>query len=395
MRLMDGPLESPLLILGTSARAAAGSARRRGRIPWCIDLFDDLDLRALSPRTRRLDREDFPEGFLTVARDFPSAPFLAAGGLEDHPEVIARLEAERPNEGTASRDLVRARDPGRLQELARDCGFPATPTRTPDGRGPERGLPAELAGPWILKLPGIGSRSIIRRYRSLEEALAAPAGGVLQAERPGVPVSAAYYRRRHGPCEFLGLALQLVGCPFLAAPEDTWCGNVGPLEVPETLRAQLEHLGETTGEEFDLRSHFGIDFMRDGELLWPLELNPRYPASVEIHERALDSIRPDGWPTPHGKGVLFAREEFVMPALEPLERDDAFLADVTPPGTRIEAGEPILTVITRADTVERAHEKIEVLSRKLYNDLSRDPHRPASVRGLPETFRAPDPSSPS
>ena len=38
--------------------------------------------------------------------------------------------------------------------------------------------------------------------------------------------------------------------------------------------------------EFDLVGLFGVDFIDDGEQLWPIEINPRYTASVEILERA-------------------------------------------------------------------------------------------------------------
>src|SRR5665213_1637961 len=72
---------SPIMIFGTSVRAAAFSASRAGLSPWCADLFADSDLRRHCPAVRLPGR--YPLGFLDlVSRDWPG-PWMYTGGLEN------------------------------------------------------------------------------------------------------------------------------------------------------------------------------------------------------------------------------------------------------------------------------------------------------------------------
>jgi predicted ATP-grasp superfamily ATP-dependent carboligase len=104
-----------------------------------------------------------------------------------------------------------------------------------------------------------------------------------------------------------------------------------------------------------------------------VEVNPRYPASVEVLElatgvRALGwhraSFDPDAGPMPTfmpaapavAKGILYARQRLVMPEaavamfLSADRLGGPWFADVPPPGEVIEPGWPILTVLSQGET---------------------------------------------
>jgi len=62
---------------------------------------------------------------------------------------------------------------------------------------------------------------------------------------------------------------------------------MGPIDFPEHTARQIAQTGNKIAAEFDLRGLFGIDFLLEGDVAWPTEVNPRYTASVEIYEGAM------------------------------------------------------------------------------------------------------------
>src|SRR5262245_689082 len=104
------PSKPTLLILGASARAAAGSAIRAGFSPWCADLFADADLRRMASVVR-CPIENYPAGFIEILRAAPDAPWIYTGALENHPNLIRRLSQLRPLWGNGASALRSARSP--------------------------------------------------------------------------------------------------------------------------------------------------------------------------------------------------------------------------------------------------------------------------------------------
>ena len=126
-------------------------------------------------------------------------------------------------------------------------------------------------------------------------------------------------------------------------------------------------IGEVLAREFDLVGLFGVDTILNADGVWPLEINPRYPASAEIFDRALgvsvvelhvDACEYGRLPdvnlqSPrgvHGKAIVYASHRTeVQPSWNwgPRYRagDRCRLADIPHPGTRLEAGWPVVSVL--------------------------------------------------
>jgi predicted ATP-grasp superfamily ATP-dependent carboligase len=130
---------------------------------------------------------------------------------------------------------------------------------------------------------------------------------------------------------------------------------------------------------------FGVDcILRDG-IPWPVEVNPRYTASVEILEYAtgirslalqrgvFDPDAPAESPAPVarartiGKAILFAREAVRFPVdgpwRETVERPGRVdllpaFADIPRAGEDIRAGYPVLTTFAAADTAAACLEQL-------------------------------------
>jgi predicted ATP-grasp superfamily ATP-dependent carboligase len=187
---------------------------------------------------------------------------------------------------------------------------------------------------------------------------------------------------------FLGVTRQLVGERWLHAGAFHYCGSLSGADL---LRIEavldLARVGEVLAQGCGLRGLFGVDFILSDGVPFPVEVNPRYTASVELlhhagfsppvllwhacafeDARAINSRFKGRWVPPPadvpvhflgsvGKAILFARRSFTFPAEGPWQSylDASRPVDVAPEfadipeaGQRIEAGQPVLTLFTRA-----------------------------------------------
>jgi predicted ATP-grasp superfamily ATP-dependent carboligase len=172
----------------------------------------------------------------------------------------------------------------------------------------------------------------------------------------------------------LGVTRQLVGETWLHAAPFHYCGSVGPLPLGPALRQAFDDLGAALVAGFGLQGLFGVDCVLREGAPWPVEVNPRYTASVEVLEYATGvpalalhrrAFEPDAAVPPAregiapvvGKAVLFARAPLSFPAW-PWIRGEGMpgLADIPRAGERIEAGKPVVTVFAAEFTVARCED---------------------------------------
>jgi predicted ATP-grasp superfamily ATP-dependent carboligase len=373
------------MILGASARAAAFSALRAGLRPWCADLFADVDLQRRCPATRLPGR--YPHDFLGLIDAELPGPWLYTGGLENWPGLVRRLSRRRPLWGNGPDALRLARDPLHVRRLLKDAGLPV-----PEVYEQAHQLPPH--GRWLWK-PRRGSGGTgVRFWTPGTPGYSVGHSGYFQEFLVGDSVAALFVgdgRRAW----LLGLTRQLVGLPWLHAAPFHYCGSVGPLEPDDTLRAMLQRLGDALAGGCGLRGLFGVDGVLRGGHFLPVEVNPRYTASVEVLENATglralawhrlafttgvlpgSSVLPSSTGGYVGKAILFARADLTFPAVGPwsaelrspvpvTELPD--FADLPPEGEVIPVGRPVLTLFVRADTLNSCEDQL----RQRASDLDR------------------------
>ena len=362
-----------LIILGASARAAAFSALRAGLQPWCADLFADVDLRAHCAAVRLGGA--YPDGFSELLATAPAAPWLYTGGLENHPRLVARLAQLRTLWGNDAAALTAVRDPLIVQHLLCAAGL-AAPRCVRQHRA------ALGTGRWLLKpLRGAGGVGI--RFHTGEESDALLSRSYLQEYLEGESRSALYVAGAR-ETRLLGMTRQLIGATWLHAAPFQYCGSVGPLALDVRERAALGRLGEVLATGCGLRGLFGVDGVwRDGTF-WPVEVNPRYSASIEVleyatgltalawHRSAFDSsapVPPEPAAAIFGKAILFARAAMTFPATGPWQSSSGWgtpaFADVPECGQQIEARRPVLTYFARADDLESCQDALQKTAEEL------------------------------
>src|SRR5262245_28436875 len=260
-----------LIILGASARAAAFSAVRAGFEPHAIDLFADRDLAELCPAVRI---ERYPLDFVAALAELPDAQWMYTGGLENYPRLIARMAAMRPLLGNSGQTLRAVRNPQLLNNVLREEGF-LCPCAW-NGR--------EDAGrQWLVK-PRRGSGGLGVRFATTEDLAAPSRGALVQEYIEGESASAAFVAA-NGQAVLLGATRQLIGRDWNLWPQFVYLGSIRPLGLTKEEQACLQRLGEVLARRFGLVGLFGVDFVRAADALWPVEVNPRYAASMEVLER--------------------------------------------------------------------------------------------------------------
>jgi len=370
-----------LLIVGASARSAAYSTRRAGGRPSCVDLFADRDLAAICP-SARLSPRDYPDGLARLAAEAPRSPWMYTGALENHPELVDRIAGSRPLWGNDGAILRAVRDPIAVAESLCGAGLPC-----PRVRLSPVGLPRD--GSWLVKPhASAGGRGVQPLVPSSKPARVP---SYYQERVAGPSLSALFIGDRSG-ASLCGVTRQWVGrggSPF------AYRGSLGPWPVSDREAARIGLLGGFLAASYRLVGLFGVDFILSDGQPWPVEINPRYTASVEILELALrrsllaehrraceltggECGRPSS-PLPPGEGarrageglrlggenspaappgtlvvgkiILFASARCHLPDLDRWEPEDSpppftvpRLGDIPHPGTIFEAGDPVMTL---------------------------------------------------
>ncbi|MBW3596177.1 MAG: ATP-grasp domain-containing protein [Planctomycetes bacterium] len=352
-----------LVILGASARAAAFSARRAGFAPWGADLFADADLSAISP-ARRVAR--YPAELVEAAEAAPPGPWMFTGALENYPELVDRIAAARRLWGNCGAVLRRVRDPWRVREALVAARLPC-PLLGSD----RRSLPP---GVWMRKPLRSAGGARIQKISVVRASAAARSGG--DGHRRGVyyqqairgETASGVYVAAEGRARLLGVTRQLSGAAWCGAEGVQYAGSIGPLVLSDEQRGAWRRIGDCLARSFSLVGLFGVDAVVNTQGVFPVEVNPRYTASIEVLERALDltaialharacrtgelpdepPVRPDGV---CGKAILYARRNGpASPAFwrfveDALGRRNPDAADLPHRGQVFQAGRPVLTLL--------------------------------------------------
>ncbi len=378
-----------VLIVGGSTRAAAWSAVRAGWQPICADLFADLDTHQVA---EVIPVRDYPRSLPEDVVSVQAEGWFYTGALENHPEIIERLAQPNasygPLWGTTAAGLRLVRDPFWLTATLRNADLPALDVEHETATPPTDGT-------WMQKpFASAGGRAIrVWNKFATEKQFAEP--HYFQRRAVGESCSAVFRVEGH-EVEWLGASRQFINLASShAAMPFAYCGSIGPIDRPnesgpitKAVRHTLTRMAETFAQASSLRGLFSIDFLLDGEQIWPTEINPRYTASVEVLE--LSNGRPL-LPTCsshvcHGNGeltvnaldsfvakiILYAPQRFTAPDVSHLLLGTSpwqapFLADIPAPGTAIDAEWPICTVFGNGHSLEQcrnsATQRIKELER--------------------------------
>jgi uncharacterized protein len=350
-----------VLIAGVTTRALAVSAVKAGYRVTAVDAFGDLDLRAVAeviPVSRELGSPRGSLASVMAAARIPAALVAYTSNFENYPSAVARLSQGRCLLGNSPKVLTRVRNPIELARVLRRHGLATPETRA---TAPSAGSARQS---WLLKPRRSGGGHGIRPW--------APGNPLsrtsyLQRRVAGIPGSIVFAADGNAAI-LLGFSRQLTGDARLGAPRFRYCGSLLGTPSIRLFPRQAELLEQAAALAGIVTRHFGlvgvngIDFIAHHGVPYPIEVNPRYSASMELVERGqgvsifgvhADACRGMLPPAPapgvllQGKAIVFARRDVVLGDTRPWT-GHGWLADIPHPGERIGRGHPICTVYAEA-----------------------------------------------
>jgi uncharacterized protein len=375
-----------VLIAGVTTRALALSASRAGYRVTAIDAFGDLDLReAAEVIVARPPRPGASYGPVQAAATGDLVPAeLAAytSNFENYPSAVRRLARGRRLLGNTAESLVQVRNPITLAHALRRYGLAAPDTRSRSPAG------ASARGQWLMKPRKSGGGHGITRWT---RGRVVPRSMYIQEKIGGIPGSISFVADG-ASAVVLGFSRQLIGDVRLGARDYRYCGSVlgnqrarlFPHE--RELLEQAAKLAAAVTREFRLEGLNGIDFIARGGIPYPIEVNPRFSASMELIERAhgisMFQIHADAChgvlpapPESHSllfaKAIVFARRDTLIPNTQQwIQR--RWMADIPHGGECISRGRPICTVFAKARHAEGCCRLLRRRAARVYQAVMSD-----------------------
>ena len=291
--------------MGASCRAAAQAAARAGCtriLAW--DDFLDADLLEIA-QARSL--ADFPEDSPQSLAELQGIPLVLCGGMENRPDFIQRRIDQGMLCGVTGDMLRQLRSLESWQRWASESriGWPMTVQDLSDPR-----LDSVRSESWMLKPLGRAGGVHVRAIASLEGLDRVANLGL----DPGIPKSDLWYLQQYVPGISIGVSYctdsnwntgsnwntqsseppktRIVGIARSILSEELdaplpWIyrGSLAPYSVSPSVRASLERFAKTVAQSTGIRGLWQADFQIDPNgQLWLLEINPRWSASMELHE---------------------------------------------------------------------------------------------------------------
>ena len=377
-----------VLIIGVSTRGMAESALAAGYDLVTVDYFGDYDQKSWCENFSLKRDLNLPFGSAQLYEASRTLKFEAVAytaNLENHPEVVKRFEDDGVEKhyrllGNSAEVLSRVRHWPTLFGCLRRQGFSAPETlhqwQQPAASDTRR---------WLRKPIHSGGGHDIEVWA---DGQAIGRGFIRQEYIPGIAASASFVANGE-TCVVLGLTEQIIGRPEFGAQSFVYCGNIMPLtEEQEAVLAQVQDITALLTREFNLVGVNGLDFiLREGQVI-PLEVNPRYSASMELIERAyglsifdlhVRSIQQGALPDFdlaarladdrfYGKAILYTEQDGVAPDTRGWPARD--IRDVPFPGEALSSGDPVCTVLasgrTRAECVADLIAQADAIKGEIY-----------------------------
>ncbi|SIT38482.1 conserved exported hypothetical protein [Paraburkholderia ribeironis] len=367
-------------VAGLSARLLAQSAAHAGLRVAALDIFGDRDTRETAELWcdigggggLTIDGERLTHALARVARLPHFLGWIGGSGLEPLMAQLCRAPGLPRLIGNDAQASAAVREPRRFFALldALQIAHPAV----------SFARPATPQG-WLFKhADGCGGTHIKAASALGTEPLSAQ--GYFQRISNGRSLSALFIGAR-GRAHLIGFAEQLTctagNLAFVHA------GSIGPIDLPPAVAARVQEALDALCARTGLVGINSCDFLLDGDAFEVLEINARPSSTMALYETASPDAWPNGLLACHldacrfgrlpstasaapsvqprwcaGQRVLFAPKPFTVSAgFSDACLRDPHCCDVPMPGTRVEPGQPVCTLLVRAASVDAVRRALD------------------------------------
>jgi len=349
-----------------------------------VDYFGDYDQKLLCQNYSL--KRDFGKPY-SVGRLFEACRSLRfdalvyTSNLENHPRVVERLSHGKQLLGNTPVTLSRVRDPSEFFGCLARLGvaFPKTVRGSDwtfiEGQGRFLRKPTQSGGGH-----GIAFHSPTRRVGK---------ASILQEYIQGLPCASVFVANGRDPV-LLGISEQLIGDHVFGGSGFRYTGSLlGPIGGEGSFRAivgTLERVLQAITREFRLVGMNGLDFILKDEDIYPLEINPRYTASMELVERGYGlnifdlHLQACGGKLPvfdirrvprdafFGKAILFAERDLILKRTQ--HWWEKGIRDIPFEHEQIVRGRPICTVFSQGRSRDACYRGLVRVASELKEELS-------------------------
>jgi predicted ATP-grasp superfamily ATP-dependent carboligase len=188
--------------------------------------------------------------------------------------------------------------------------------------------------------------------------------------------------------ELLGVSIQSSGTQSLHADDFLYSGNMGPVKPCSSELKDLQTIGEIISSNYHPLGLLGMDYILNDSKVYPLEINPRYTASMEVLELSLGQnfitkhMQAFGFkticeipartePSVIGKAIYYAPHDVLIPedapwlSIESNPRLFSPFADIPKPGSAIHRGSPVVTIFAKADSLTEVKVQLKTRTSQL------------------------------
>ncbi len=342
-----------------------------------LDLFNDIDLRALCVASHRVATVSgkFDARRLLAAAQLLCPPQRCAGlvygsGFEGRPGLLTQLARGRRLLGNAPETVARIKDPLRFFALLDSFAIPHPQVRLQP--------PAEVQG-WLVKRAGGAGGSHVKAARPRHRARPQR---YFQKWQAGRTLSVLFIAN--------GREARLIGCNEQwtadAAKGGRYCygGAVSRAAVTHALQARINGFIARLVRSTGLTGLNGLDFILDAHGdAHVLEINPRPPATLELYDADAGAgllalhLRACAGELPDAPQALRARAHAIVYAASALHvpasvRWPQWCTDLPESGSFIPAGAPVCSVHAEAHTSEAARDLVMVRHASIGRALLRE-----------------------
>ena len=394
---------STLIVMGYSVRAAVQCAHHCGVDTIAIDLCQDRDLTYLSKRHYSLYDPDWPA---MVAQSSPNATLLLCGGMEYRLEWIDRLRDDAGEMscvfGPTSTQIAEMRKISNWEQwaLSSGLGWPKTfwPLRPP--------IDVTQGQRWLVKaMDGSGGTNIEEYNATIFDGdrwFSVNPNRYLQQYQPGDSLGVTFLSSAHGSV-VVGAALAWPPSPEASSHKYLYRGSYGPVPLTTQQWSTLHRFADEAAMQSELHGLWQADLLLHNGELTLLEINPRWSASMDLLDVALDlrlvdwhrdsvqskmtlenfaairtqvnERRSEAQQNLLGKRIVYTREPFVV-SKEQTDRwwshrwqgsgtteskwDEygCSYADIPNSETVLDVGSPVLTCMAAASSPQRLFERL-------------------------------------
>jgi hypothetical protein len=387
-----------LLLVGVDNSSLAHSVKKAGHKAYTVDYFGDHDVRRLSDgfisvieqkpgaSSGRLEESYSPESLLRVFESMIEHEHefygtLLSSGLDDSFNVLDKIDETCKIIGNSPETMRVVRDKTLFFRELEKTGVLHPETLVASSLDSAIEKAGDVGYPLVLKpsegFAGAGvtkvnsEQQLVREYGSLCSGQKKEV--VVQEYVQGTPASVSFMAA-YPESKIVSLNEQLLGLEETHQPEPFgYCGNVTPYSANGHTLERCEEIVEKITNAFILVGSNGVDLVipEDGTP-YVIEVNPRFQGSLGCVERAYgvnlvkmhlaacglrelgeNPLRPSCFST---RLIIYAPRRVVAPDLV----SRPYITDVPCPGSIIERGEPVCSImsdgVTRDESLHRAQE---------------------------------------